>query len=595
MSAPDEFDPRIDMVSTYRRSAPTRVRRRWPIVLALLLSILVVPLAVLVAEIVLVTDRNLPRIDHAEDFRPPATTQVFATTGELIAETGGTHRLLLGPKGQPPALVRALVQHVDPTFLERPTIGQRELLSALWARLTDKELPQPLSVKLASSLTRERWGPDDHGIVHLMRDWLVAIRMEFRLTRAEMIGIYLEQISFGGGGYGAQVGALGLFGKPVTKLDQQQLAQLVALDRDEPGRLPPTTPSLAAPCGEVAVQRLGVHYPQEVLARMGARVVTTCEVDRTKTILEAIAHQHLDRTGLHAAAAVMRLPGHELVGLSGAGDATHPLGVLRAPFIIGSALMSLKWTAISSLTQNGVKLTLREATARSPAAAADSLLAAGTPGAAVLEVITRAGIPGTPTAGDLCDGRAPITMVDATQLLATLASDGDRAEPSLIRSITVPDGKLQPLPAKARISALTPEATFLVGSLLSKPVRSPLGRPSAGLTGTENGDTWVGLYTPDVVVAVWLGAAATSKPSRGGEVERAAIAIALEIVASELHGKKPTPFHQPERLVTRRVDAHGLLVGRDVAGGAPELFVPGSVHREEAEIEPDTDLAAKPQ
>ncbi|MEO6951208.1 MAG: transglycosylase domain-containing protein [Polyangia bacterium] len=594
MTEPGDFEPRSEIVTTYRPPRPSWWRKAWPILLGTFLLIIAIPLGLVVAEVVVVTDRNLPHIDHLEDYHPLSTTQLFTTSGELVGEVGGAHRLVLGTKGQTPALVNALLAHVEPKFMERPPLGQRQLLRALWARLTGKELAPPLSVKLATSLTRERWGVDDHGVAHLMRDWLVAIRMEFRLTRAEIVGIYLDQLAFGGGGYGAQVGAYGLFGSPVDKLDAKQLAELVAHDRDEPGMRPTTTPSIAAPCGEIAIARLGVHYPPEVLARLGARVVTTCEIDRTKTVLDAIARQHLDRMGLSAAAAVMRLPGHELVALTGVHDAKHPVGVLRAPFVIGSALASLKWTAISPLVQNGMKLTLREATARSPAATADALLAAGLPGAPVLDVITRAGIPGSPSAGDVCDGHAPITMTDATELLATLASDGDRSEPVLIRSVTVPGQKPVPLPEKARISALTPEATYLVGSLLSKPVRSPLGRPSAGLTGTENGDTWLGLYTPDVVVAVWLGAKDSNTPSRGGEVERTAIAIGLEIVQSELKGKRPTPFKQPDHLFVRRIDDHGLIVGRGISGGTPELFVPGSAHREETEIVPDADPGARP-
>lgn len=590
----DDFDAGIDMVSTYRPPPPKIRKRVWPAIVAVLLLLAAVPVSVLVAEVVLVTDRDVPRLDRVEDYRPLATTQLFTSSGELVGEVGGAHRLVLGPKGQPPALVTALVEHVEPSFMKRPPLGQRDLLRAMWARLRERELPPPLSVKLARSLTRERWGADDHGLAHLMRDWLVAMRMEFRLTRAQLVTIYLEQVSFGGGGYGAQVGAYGLFGKPVDALNGEQLARLAALDRDEPGPPSAKARSIASPCGEVAIARLGVHYPPEVLARLGARVVTTCEVERTKTVLDAILRQHLDRAGLAAAAAVMRLPGHELVALTGSADAKHPVGVLRAPFVIGSALQSLKWTAISPLVQQGTKVTLREATARSPAGAADSLLAAGLPAGSVLDVITRAGIPGSPSVSDVSDGRAPITLTDATELLATLASDGNRGEPSLIRSVLVPGGRPQPLPETERISALTPEATFLVGSLLSKPVRSPLGRPSAGLTGTENGDTWLGLYTPDVVVAVWLGAAASKTPSRGGEVERIAIAIGLEIVQSELKGKKATPFKQPENLFTRRVDDRGVVVARGVTGGTPELFIPGSARKEESEIVPDGDPDPQP-
>jgi len=415
------------------------------------------------------------------------------------------------------------------------------------------------------------------------------VRLEHHLTREDLVRIYLEELPFGGGGYGVELGARAHFGKPLKQLDAKQLVALAGFDKGEVGTAPAQPPMHAKECAAAAVHQLETRYSKEVLARLGADVATTCDVRTIAATQESIDKRHLDKLGLSASVAVMRLPGHEVVSLVGAPERPHPIGILRAPFVIGSALDSLKWTAITPVGTSG--LPLHAFVGRSPAAAADALLAVDLPHGPIAEIATRAGFAG----GDaIVTGKAPITTLQAADLLGTLAMNGERQQPELIASVLRPGEKPEPTKPSAKLQAFSPEVASLMTSFLSRPVKSSLNRASAGLTGTEGTDTWLGVYLPNLAVAVWLGSDGSGHPSKSGEVEKIAVQIALDVISVDLKDRPALQFQRAPKLFARRIDDKGNLVPRGTSGGTEEWFIPGSARREDMELAPDPTQDADP-
>jgi penicillin-binding protein 1A len=97
-----------------------------------------------------------------------------------------------------------------------------------------------------------------------------------------------------------------------------------------------------------------------------------------------------------------------------------------------------------------------------------------------------------------------------------------------------------------------------------------LGRPMAGKTGTtdDHKDNWFVGFTPDVVVAVWLGHDDPRSLGDGETGGQNAAPIAREVVAAALAGSPPVPFRAPPGVA---------LVRLQVGGGAIlEAFRPGT-------------------
>ncbi len=123
-------------------------------------------------------------------------------------------------------------------------------------------------------------------------------------------------------------------------------------------------------------------------------------------------------------------------------------------------------------------------------------------------------------------GAEAVTPLELARAYATIANGGERADgaifgnrPRVIDEVTREGRKRDNRPKEFK--AMTPTQAGVVNSILQQAVRYGTGkraylpnRPMAGKTGTtENyGDAWFVGYTPQLVVAVWVGYPTTLKP-----------------------------------------------------------------------------------
>jgi 1A family penicillin-binding protein len=179
---------------------------------------------------------------------------------------------------------------------------------------------------------------------------------------------------------------------------------------------------------------------------------------------------------------------------------------------------------------------------------------------------------------------SPLEMATA---YATLANHGTRIEPSVVDVTVEPDrGTAVPWPAAAATSAVSPEAVYLVTSLLSGVIDRGTGRmvralgfdrPAAGKTGTSSGlhDAWFAGYTPDLVALVWVGY--DQPQSIGLTGARAALPIWTRFMQQAMEGEAVSSFTPPAGVVRRRIDpTSGTLASWKCADGVPEWFLTGT-------------------
>ncbi len=105
-----------------------------------------------------------------------------------------------------------------------------------------------------------------------------------------------------------------------------------------------------------------------------------------------------------------------------------------------------------------------------------------------------------------------------------------------------------------------------------------LGKPLAGKTGTtnDNKDTWFVGFSPDLVVAVWVGFDQPKSLGRRATGGTVALPIWIDVMKDALADQPATPFRTPPGLSIVRVSATS---GRLADGGAnviAEAFLPGT-------------------
>lgn len=188
----------------------------------------------------------------------PLATVVTDAGGAPIARLYQQYRVPAGPDGVAKVLEDAVIAIEDRRFREHAGVDVRGLGRALATNLLDAG--DPLSGQGASTITmqyvknhrlltattaEERDAADAPTLARKLLDAQVALALEERLTKDEILARYLDTVYFGNGAYGVTAAARTYFGVTPTELDLAQAALLAALVR-APGTYDPVRSPEAA-------------------------------------------------------------------------------------------------------------------------------------------------------------------------------------------------------------------------------------------------------------------------------------------------------------------------------------------------------------
>lgn len=180
---------------------------------------------------------SLPKVDTLSDYRPPVITSIYGDDGTVFSEFAQERRILV-PIGQiPPQLLHAFVSAEDSKFFEHQGIDLISILRAAGKNVMAGGIRQggsTITQQVAKSLllTPER------KFSRKFKEAILAWRMEQKLSKEDILFLYLNQIYLGHGAYGVQAAAENYFGKNVQKLTLAECAMLAGLPQ-APSRYSP--------------------------------------------------------------------------------------------------------------------------------------------------------------------------------------------------------------------------------------------------------------------------------------------------------------------------------------------------------------------
>ena len=179
-----------------------------------------------------------------------------------------------------------------------------------------------------------------------------------------------------------------------------------------------------------------------------------------------------------------------------------------------------------------------------------------------------------PSVPSIALGSAEVSVLDMAAAFGTLANSGTAIEPTTIRSVETPDGRVFRPRQDITPQVLAPGNAYLITKALEQVIErgtgtaAKIGRPAAGKTGTTNdyADAWFVGYTPELVTAVWVGYPEGRIPMtnvHGISVVGGTLPAQIwrTFMSSALAGRPVTDFLPPRSdLVEVRIDpASGLL------------------------------------
>ncbi len=175
--------------------------------------------------------------------RPPSIT-ITGLDNKVIAVRGEMAGKELPLSALPKYLPQAFVAIEDRRFYYHFGLDPIGITRAILVNLTRGRLREGGST-LTQQLAKNLFLTQDRTLERKLQEVILAIWLEVKFSKAQILELYLNRVYFGAGAYGVEAAAQRYFGKPARAVTLSEAAMLAGLVRS-PSRLAPTrNPELA--------------------------------------------------------------------------------------------------------------------------------------------------------------------------------------------------------------------------------------------------------------------------------------------------------------------------------------------------------------
>lgn len=173
---------------------------------------------------------KLPRVDRLADYKPPIVSQVFGDDGSLVGEFYLERRIVVPVNKMPKKLIQAFVAAEDASFYSHKGIDYFGIVRAAIKNVISMRKKEGAST-ITQQVTKSMLLTPEKKFSRKIKEAVLATRMEEKLSKDEILYLYLNQIYLGGGSYGVQAAAETYFGKNVDQLNLAEMAMLAGLPK----------------------------------------------------------------------------------------------------------------------------------------------------------------------------------------------------------------------------------------------------------------------------------------------------------------------------------------------------------------------------
>lgn len=180
---------------------------------------------------------DLPQISALDDYRPNTITRLLARDGQVIGEFATERRTVVRYDDVAPALRQAIVATEDADFEQHFGLSATRILITLVNDLLKGERAgaSTITQQLARNLFPIGF---EKTVERKIKEAILAIQLERRYTKHEILTFYANQIYFGHGAYGVEAASHLYFDKSAKDLSLEEAAMIAAIIQ-APERLSP--------------------------------------------------------------------------------------------------------------------------------------------------------------------------------------------------------------------------------------------------------------------------------------------------------------------------------------------------------------------
>jgi 1A family penicillin-binding protein len=176
-----------------------------------------------------VTVQDLPRVpDPLSRIIETPPTEIYAATGERLMIIGGRETVPLNRVS--PFFIQAVIATEDHRFWGHHGLDHLRILKAFWVNLWRSGRVEGAST-ITQQLAKNLFFSFQRTYLRKFRELAVALQIEARYTKNEILEAYINQIAFGVGAHGIEQASQVFFGKPALQLGLPEAALLAGLPK----------------------------------------------------------------------------------------------------------------------------------------------------------------------------------------------------------------------------------------------------------------------------------------------------------------------------------------------------------------------------
>ena len=209
---------------------------------------------------VMIEAQQLPGFGDMKSSQSGQTIVVRARDGTELVSLGPSYGRWL-PYGEIPAVMKeAIVSTEDRRFRSHIGLDPIGIVRSLFVRVQSGHWRQGGST-ITQQLARTVFLNNNRTFDRKAREALIAMALEYRFSKDEILELYLNKVYFGGGAYGIDAAARKFFGHPASSLSLPEAAIIAGLVK---------APSHFSPTADAQAAKDRAHVVLSVMADAGA-------------------------------------------------------------------------------------------------------------------------------------------------------------------------------------------------------------------------------------------------------------------------------------------------------------------------------------
>jgi 1A family penicillin-binding protein len=184
---------------------------------------------------------SIPNLDNFEERNALRSTRIFDRTGKILLFdfNQDVRRTVIPLEEVSDYIKEAAIAVEDDEFYNHNGVRPLSFIRALIVNIRDKDFTQGGST-ITQQIVKNSLLSRDKIISRKVKEWVLALKIERKLTKDEILRIYLNENPYGGTIYGVEEASLNFFGKSAKDVNLVEAAYLAAL---------PQAPTFYSPYG----------------------------------------------------------------------------------------------------------------------------------------------------------------------------------------------------------------------------------------------------------------------------------------------------------------------------------------------------------